>query len=198
MAYNYNNSKKKIWKISLNAPITLCFAAICFGALILNMVTGGLSNRVLFMNYRSSLKAPLTYVRFFTHIFGHADWNHFISNMCYILLLGPLLEERHSPGRIMLVIFITAFITGLVHFIFFPGTALLGASGVAFAFILLSSVTGFKDREIPITFILVAVLYLGQQVIDGIFVKDNISNMSHIIGGLIGGACGIAFSKNRK
>ena len=67
-----------------------------------------------------------------------------------------------------------------------PGTALLGASGVVFAYILLSSFACIKDGSIPLTFILVAVLYIGGQVADGVFVKDNVSNLTHIIGGIIG------------
>ena len=59
-----------------------------------------------------------------------------------------------------------------------------------FAFILLSSITSFKKGEIPITFILVAVIYLGGQIYDGMFANDNISNMSHIIGGIVGAFCG--------
>lgn len=75
-----------------------------------------------------------------------------------------------------------------IEFCIFPSVALCGASGVVFAFILLPSFTGFKDGEIPITFILVAVFFIGQQIWDGITVQDNISNMAHIVGGMIGGA----------
>ena len=57
-----------------------------------------------------------------------------------------------------------------------------------------------KEGEIPLTFILVAVIYLGQQIWDGITVKDDISNLSHIIGGLVGGGAGwvLNFGKNKK
>ena len=58
------------------------------------------------------------------------------------------------------MIAITAFITSFVNYIFFPSVALCGASGVVFAFILLSSFTSFKEGEIPITFILVAVFFM--------------------------------------
>ena len=61
---------------------------------------------------------------------------------------------------------------------------------MVFAFILLSSVTSFKEGEIPLTFILVAVIYLGQQIFEGIFAQDNISNMAHIIGGIVGAVMG--------
>lgn len=96
------------------------------------------------------------------------------------------------------VIAITAFGTSLVNYIFFPSVVLCGASGVVFAFILLSSFTGFKDGEIPITFILVAVFFITQQIWDGITVRDNISNMAHIVGGIIGGVLGYGLNKKDK
>jgi GlpG protein len=90
---------------------------------------------------------------------------------------------------------ITALITGIAHFILFPDSALMGASGVVFAFILLASFTSFKDREIPLTFILVAVLYLGQQIYQGICVDDNVSQFPHILGGITGSVIGYNLNK---
>lgn len=142
------------------------------------------------MTYHSALLSPMTWVRAFTHIFGHADWAHLIGNMSYLLLLGPMLEEKYPSQTLAAVIAITAFGTSLVNCIFFPQVALCGASGVAFAFILLSSFTSFKEGEIPITFILVAVFFIGQQIYEVITVHDNISNMAHIVGGIIGGFLG--------
>ena len=88
-----------------------------------------------------------------------------------ILVLGPVLEEKYGSKDLIFVIVATAIVTGLVNFIFFSNVALMGASGVVFAFILLSSMTGFRSREIPMTFIIVAVVYLGGQIYDGLFVK---------------------------
>ena len=183
-------------KITFNSPIILGFAAICLLATILNYITRGFTNELLFMTYHSSLSSPMTYLRFFTHVFGHADWAHFIGNMSYILLLGPMLEEKYSSAVLVEVIAVTALITGLINYIFFWNVALCGASGVVFAFILMSSFTSFKEGEIPLTFILVAVLYIGQQVVQGITLNDNVSNMAHIIGGVVGGAMG--YMLNRK
>jgi len=183
------------FKITFNSPIILGFAGICLIATILNYVTLGISNELLFMTYHSSLSSPMTYLRFFTHVFGHADWTHFIGNMSYILLLGPMLEEKYSSAVLVEVIAITALITGLINYIFFWDVALCGASGVVFAFILMSSFTSFKEGEIPLTFVLVAGLYIGQQVVQGITLDDNVSNMAHIIGGMIGGASGYVLNK---
>ena len=182
-------------KIKLNSPLILGFVFLSLAAMILNITTGGASNRLLFMTYRSSLADPLTYVRFFGHALGHSGWQHYIGNMSYILLLGPMLEEKYGARRLLGVMALTALITGLVNYFFFPHVALCGASGVVFAFILMTSFTSFKKGEIPISFILVAIVYLGQQVYDGIFIKDNISNMAHIVGGIVGAVSGYMMRK---
>lgn len=187
---------KKI-RLSFNSPVILGFALICFAVLMIDKVTGGVSTDELFSVYRSSLVNPLTYIRFFGHVLGHAGWDHFIGNIMLLLVVGPLLEEKYGSSNILFLILSTALVTGIVHFIFFPRTQLLGASGVVFALILLSSFTSFKEGKIPVTFILVAVIYIGQQVYDGFFVNDNVSNLTHILGGIVGSGLGFVMNKNK-
>ena len=193
-----NESKPRTHqRITFNAPAVLCFVALCVGERLLSMATGGASTRMFFMTYASSLTNPLTYLRLFTHVLGHASWDHLISNMTYILLVGPLLEEKYGTRTVAEVMALTAVVCGLVNNLFFPGRALCGASGICFALILLSSVTSLREGEIPLTFLLVAALFLGQQVVQGIFMSDNTSNLSHIIGGLVGAASGFALAKEQ-
>lgn len=45
-------------KVSFNAPVTLTFVIVCFAALILNYITSGFTNDLLFSVYRSSLLSP--------------------------------------------------------------------------------------------------------------------------------------------
>ena len=73
-------------RITFNSPVILAFVFISFGAMVANYLTLGASNKLLFVTYHSSLANPLTYVRFFTHVLGHAGWSHYIGNMMYILL----------------------------------------------------------------------------------------------------------------
>ena len=190
--------KNKNLKITFNAPVVLSLVAISFIATLLNYITLGGAGRLLFMTYRSSLLSPMTWIRAFTHIFGHANWAHLIGNMSYLLLIGPMLEEKYSSKTLAEIIAITAVVTSIVNYVLFPNVGLCGASGVVFAFILLSSFTSFKEGEIPITFILVAVFYIGQQVVDGLTVHDNISNMAHIVGGIIGGIVGYELNKKAR
>lgn len=183
-------------KITFNSPVVLVFSIACLVALILSFVTLGVSNRLLFMTYGSASGFSLmTILRMFTHVLGHSGWAHFIGNMSYILLLGPMLEEKYGSKRIAEVIVITALVTGIINWILFPSIALCGASGVVFAFILLTSFTSFKEGELPVTVILVALIFIGQQVYEGLFVDDNVSNFSHILGGLVGGVIGYKLNK---
>lgn len=185
---------KKI-RITFNSPVILAFVSVSFVAMVANYLTRGASNELLFMTYHSSLTRPLTYVRFFTHIIGHSGWEHYIGNMAYILLLGPMLEEKYGGAKIAGIMAITALVTGIVNYVFFWNVGLCGASGIVFAFILLTSFTSFKEGELPVTVILVAVIFIGQQVYEGVFVKDDVSNLSHIIGGMVGAVAGYYLNK---
>lgn len=61
--------KRKI-KITFNAPVVLGFAAICFIATLLNYLTNGKSNQMIFMTYHSSLMSPLTYLHMYLDMMG--------------------------------------------------------------------------------------------------------------------------------
>lgn len=185
-------------RISFNAPITLGFVIICFIATVLGVISDGRITQTLFMTYHSSLTSSMTYLRFITHIFGHSGWSHFVGNASYLLLLGPMLEEKYGSKVLLEVMCITAIVTGLVNYIFFWNVGLCGASGVVFAFIILASFTGFKEGEIPLTFILVAVIFIGQQVYESIAVQDNISNMAHIVGGIVGSVTGYLLNRQKR
>lgn len=183
--------------VSYNSPVILGFTLVCFAALVLNVLTKGTANDLIFSIYRAPLSSPFTYVRFLGHVCGHANWEHFLGNIMLILVVGPLLEEKYGSGDIFFVIIATALVTGIVHFVCFPHVQLLGASGVVFAFILLSSFTSFREGTIPLTFLLVAVIYIGGQVYNGLFVQDNVANLTHILGGLVGAWIGYLGNKNR-
>ena len=187
--------KTKGFRITFNAPVTLGFVFAALAVMLLGKLTGGASTQLLFMTYRHSFLSPLTWLRLLTHVLGHSGWEHFAGNISYVLLLGPMLEEKYGSERLLEVICITAVVTGLINFLFFPHTALCGASGVVFAFVLLTSFTSFRAGEIPLTSVLVAAVFIGQQVAEGLLVRDNVSNLSHIVGGLIGAAVGYTFNR---
>lgn len=187
---------KKI-TIRFNAPVVLSFALLSLLALGLDILTNGQTTAEFFCVYRSSLSDPFTYVRFFGHVLGHANYSHYMSNMLLLLLLGPALEEKYGSRTLLMTIAVTALVTGLVNFVFFPGSALLGASGVVFMMIVLSSFTEMKKGGIPVTLILVVIFYLGGEIMDGLQGSDQVSQLTHVVGGI----CGMFFGfwlKGRK
>lgn len=185
-------------KISYNAPVALTFSLLALIALLLDPITNGWTTAHLFSVYRCSLSDPLAFFRFFGHVLGHSGFSHYIGNIVLILVLGPNLEERFGSWNVLWAILLTAFISGLVQFIFFPGTALLGASGIVFMMILLSSFGGVRNGVIPVTLILVAIFYLGGELWDAIAKQDNVSQLTHIIGGLCGTFLGFALSGRKR
>lgn len=184
-------------RLQYNAPVVLTFSLLSLGALIFGMLTGGGSTRLLFCVYRAPLTDPLTYVRMFTHVLGHANYTHFIGNIMLLLVIGPPLEEKYGSRRLLGCVVLTALISGLVQFLLFPGSALLGASGIVFMLIMLASLAGMKDGRIPLTLILAAVLYLGQEVYAMVALRDNVANFMHLVGGVTGTVFGVVLAKRR-
>lgn len=154
------------------------------------------STRLLFSVYKGSLKDIFFYLRLFGHVLGHVDWEHFVNNFLIILLVGPMLEMKYGSKNMVQMIVITAFVTGILNVIFFD-TALLGASGIAFMLIILSSFVNIKKGSIPLTLLLVASLYIGREVVAGLTTNDNISQFAHIAGGICGGVFGFTLRSNR-
>ena len=187
--------KQKHSLIQYNAPTTLNFALVSFLVLVLHFATRGDSTTKLFCVYRSPLRDLLTYPRFFTHVLGHSSFAHFSGNITLMLVIGPTLEERYGSRTILLSIIFTAFISGLLQWILFPGTALLGASGIVFMMILMASLGGMRSGGIPLTLILVFAIYVGQEIVSAVSAADNISHLTHIIGGICGAVIGVGLRK---
>lgn len=182
-------TQRQLPKITFNAPVVLSFVFICVAVQVAGTLTAGASTRALFTSRVGSPLNPLVLFCSVSHVFGHASWEHLIGNMSYILLLGPLLEEKYGSGRLIWIILASA-LAGSVANAVLLHASVLGASGVVFTFILLSSITGLKQGELPLTFVLVAALYLGQQLFGAFFVRDHISYLGHIAGGVVGAAVG--------
>ncbi|TVQ39565.1 MAG: rhomboid family intramembrane serine protease [Spirochaetaceae bacterium] len=177
-------------RISYNAPVTLTYALLSTAALVADILTGRALTAAFFsIGPTLDFSSPLQWLRLVTHVVGHADWTHLISNFAFILLLGPILEEKYGSTGILFMILLTALITGLLN-VLLLSTGLLGASGVVFMMILLGSFSKARQGEIPLTFILVALLYLTREVITSVR-QENISQFAHVVGGICGSLFGL-------
>lgn len=185
--------KKTFGGIQYNSPVTLTFAFVSLVVLVLGYLTEGFSTSLLFCVYPSSWTNPLTYLRLFGHVLGHMNWSHYSSNMVLFLVLGPMLEEKYGSRPFLMMIAITALISGLFYVVFYPANALLGASGIVFMMIVLSSAAGVKNGKLPLTMILVLIIYLGGEILS-VGISDGIARTAHIIGGI----CGAGFGLSRR
>ena len=180
-------------RITYNAPVVLTFTLAAVVVFCLTRLVTPLQH---WFEAKPSLDGIQSYVGLFSHILGHASWQHLIGNFMLILLIGPILEERHGSGPLLLMILLTALITGLAN-IMFSSAGLMGASGIVFMMILLASMANVRGGEIPLTFIAVATIYLGGEVINA-FRNDNISQMAHLVGGAAGAMFGFVIAGRKK
>ena len=158
-------------QLQYNSPLILTFFLLSLAVFFLGQWTNGWTTMHLFCVYRSSLKDPLFYVRLFGHVLGHASWDHFLNNMLLLLVIGPPMEEKYGSVPLL--------------------------EGIVFMLIMLASLSGFSGG-IPVTMLLVAALYLGQQVYDVLFVHDNVANFMHIVGGICGTGFGYVYALRPK
>lgn len=179
-------------KIRYNAPVTLTFTLAAVIVLVIDQITAGAVTRGVFSvpgRGGFSFGAILDWPRLVLHPLGHAGWDHLIANFAFILLLGPNLEERHGSGSLLFMIFVTALVTGVLNVLFLPA-GLYGASGIVFMMIVLSSFTNFRRGELPVTFILVVILYVAREVVNALQ-ENTVSEFAHILGGVLGSLFGL-------
>lgn len=175
-------------KISYNAPVVLTFSLICAAVFFIPFTT---TNQAMMgpLGHLFVLESSNDYVSMLLYVFGHASAEHLLGNLSFILLLGPIIEEKYGGTNLLIMIGITAIVTGILNVVFF-NTGLLGASGIVFLFILLASF-GNAQRGIPLTFILIAILYLGKEIYQALG-DNNISEFAHILGGVCGSLFGFS------
>lgn len=174
-------------KITFNAPVILSFSILCALVYLLTKPMGIADNAFVLIPEWNFSSAGW-YMRLFTHTVGHASTEHLMGNLAFILLIGPIVEEKYGSKNLIIMILTTAMVTAILHLLFFD-MGLLGASGIVFMLILLVSLVNFKNKEIPLTFILVVIIFIGKEVTSSME-NDGISHFAHIVGGIVGAVFG--------
>jgi membrane associated rhomboid family serine protease len=171
-------------RIDYNAPVILTFSLLAILVFVIGQIVPAFIGRYFLVRSTMHLFNPLDYFRLISHVLGHGSVPHLVGNLTLILLLGPILEEKYGSTTLLGMIVVTALVTGIINVLFFS-SGLLGASGIVFMLIILVSIVDLEAGSIPLTFVLVVMIFLGSELIS-IFRSDNISQMSHIIGGTVG------------
>lgn len=170
-------------KIEYNSPVVLTYAILCTIIFFINQILSIESINSMFVYYGGF--SGINLIKLFTWPLGHASIDHLMGNMMIILLIGPMIEEKYSSKVLLALMLITTILIGICHSLFITG-GILGASGVVFMMIMLTTFTNMKDGKIPLTFIFIVFLYLGKEIYNGLFVENDISELGHILGAVVG------------
>lgn len=177
-------------RVTVNAPFSILFSIAAIALYFLFQADGTIP-RMLMLQGDFQFSDWRWYVSLIGYTMGHASLGHLIGNISIILLIGPFIEKRWGTKRLAIMVSITGLVTALVHILFWDHS-LIGASGIVFMMIVLSSLVDMRSKEIPLTFILIVFLFIGQELIRS-FGDDQISQFAHISGGVLGAIFGFAY-----
>ncbi len=184
-------------KIKYNSPVILTFAIIATLVMAITAwIDSTFASQYFAVGHSFSWQNPLSWFRLVSHCIGHGNWAHLFGNFMMILLLGPILEEKYGAAELFEMIFVTALATGILQTFLFRNELLLGASGVVFMLIILSSMSNIRAGEIPLTFVLVAILYVGAEFVSSLQ-ADKVSQFAHILGAVCGACFGFLLERKR-
>ena len=180
-------------QIKYNSPVILSFAISSVFLFLINNLLGGALNNILILSPHFNFSSLTDYISLFTYTLGHSSIQHLFGNLSLLLIIGPIIEEKYGSTKLLYMMSMTALITAVLQIVFM-NSYLLGASGIVFMLIILASFTRGSGNGIPLTFVLVLVFYLGNEL-TSIFIDDNISRFAHIAGGVIGSVFGLSLKR---
>ena len=109
-------------------------------------------------------KNGLDYLRMISHILGNPGWESLLLNSAFLLLLGPTLEERYGSAMLLVMLVMTALVSGVLLVCFGSGNA-TGSSCIVFMLILLSALTAIAKKDIEFSWILTFILYTAYRMV---------------------------------
>lgn len=180
--------------IRYNSPVILTFSLLAVAIqLVTSTVAPGFTARWFALGASLDWQSVGDWWRLFSHVLGHGSWHRLFANMALLLLLGPILEQKYGHGRLLLLIAATAVVTGLINVVF-SSTGIYGASGVVFMLLALVAMVDIRRGELPLTFVLVAILFVGYEFL-GLLGMDRVSQFVHVFGAAVGVAAGLIFRR---
>ena len=185
-------------RLQYNAPVTLSFALLSLRAIALGELTDGWTTQNLFCFFKSSPDDWLMWPRAVLHVLGNTDLTTCTGNLIVLLVVGPAAEERFGSVKVLFAVLLTAVAGALIMWYLFPKATIMGASGVLFMMMVLASFACARSGAIPITLLLVLVLFLGSEVLRAVTGSAGLQELTHIAGGGVGILLGLLFNRRRR
>ena len=181
-------------KLTFNSPFSLAYTVLSVAVFFIFMANGWHAE-FFTLNGTAKTQEIDWYIGIVGYAFGHANFPHLLGNLTTLLLIAPLVEHHYGTKKLILITLITILVTAIIHILFWDHR-LLGASGVVFMLIILSSLIPSKGKEIPLTFILIVLLFLGEEIYEA-FKPSNVSRFAHITGGILGAVFGFYLNSKK-
>lgn len=186
--------KKKI-SIDFDAPVTVLFALVSIILFALDTFVCKGKMAQTFMScptaggeFAFDLKSVSSYLRLICYSFSAVSWNMLITNLLFVLLLGPAMEERYGSIIIGIMMIVSTLFAGVLNACLCKNT-MLGCTAIVFMMIFLNSFMSFSKKKVPLSFILIFILFIVREI----FVK-NANGLAGIFIGIAGGLCGSLFA----
>jgi membrane associated rhomboid family serine protease len=182
-------------RLTVEAPVVICFSLVCVMVHILNVTILPGLNRFLAVQDTFSMFSFMQYPRLITHVFAHdSQINHIKGNMMNLLLVGPSAEHVYGSHAMLLTFVLVAIVSAFAHILVGSAyTHQLGASGIVFCVILLNSLVAADSGEIPLSFVLTVGLWVTDEVVKFLWNTDHMSHHAHLTGAIVGTMAGYYF-----
>ncbi len=218
--------KKSKLHLKYDSPVTLTFVLLSTLILALDsfFLKGFLTTNIFICHGSKAVgniaafdyKNFLDYARLFVHTLGSSGWQSLLANSTFILLLGPTLEERYGSPILLLMIVITSLVSGVLNACLVPFFT-SGSQSIVFMMICLAAITAFSKKEVPLSWIIVFILYLAlklctsysdfsssdsnskKQKVDFIeFLTLNLNTFTSLAAGIVGSLFGFLVSPKKR
>ena len=177
-----------IGSLQVDSPLILCYAVACVAVELL--VPTGLKLHYFAVSSSMEISLAFLFQASVGHVLGHSCWSHLQHNLALILLTGPACEASLGAAPLSKVIVWTSLASAASHVALAPtGSVQLGASGVVFAFIMLSSLLQRRRQQLPLTFVLTAMLWLHNELRGFASTEpstQHIAHSAHVVGAAVG------------
>ena len=205
-------AKKKSNRLVFNSPAAIIFSLISILVFALDffIAKGKLlsflftcpGNKNCIISF--SVSNPLDYIRLFTRVFASESFSALLVNILFILILSPLMEERFGSVIVTLMMTFSALISGVINLVFSSLPA-EGAGPLVFLLIALSALSSLTKKDIPLSWILVFVLYIVLRISRNMglvkdygFIQANMRTIADLAGGITGSIFALLVSPKSK
>ncbi|MGV6988027.1 rhomboid family intramembrane serine protease [Testudinibacter sp. P80/BLE/0925] len=176
------------WRNALRqAPLTWTLALLCVAVYLLTL-SGYRAEVYQWAHYPENSSQYSQLWRFVSHALVHLSFSHILFNLTYWLVFGAMIERKNGSGKLFMLFFAAAVISGSVQNAF-SGAAFFGLSGVVFAVLgyvyLLSRLDPQQRYRLPSGFIYLLLIGVLFGFVSPL-VDIAVGNAAHISGLMVG------------